>query len=124
MKRAPPEDFDEEPPLFRSVEAARDRGHRAAQAASSRASSLDAGWKAGALEAVRVHATRHERFLVEHLRRSLVIPEGADARALGHIVKEAERLGWIRADGFAPAASSNGSAKVAWKSLIYTGVHG
>jgi len=124
MKRrvAPEELEDNGGPLFADpVKSARDRGHRGARQAASRASKIDAGWRSEALAAVREHARRYPSFLSEHVR--VHIPDGADRRALGHIVKEAERLGWIKADGFAPAASSNGSPKTAWKSLIYTGDH-
>lgn len=56
---------------------------------------------------------------IEHVW--LTIPAEADRRASGSIMKEAARRGWIRSDGFAPAASSNGSAKTRWRSLIYGG---
>lgn len=123
MKRRAPEELEDDGgPLFADpVKSARDRGHRGARQAASRASKIDPGWRSEALAAVRAHAVRNPRFLTEHV--AVRIPDGADRRALGHVVKEAERLGWIAADGFGAATSSNGSAKVAWKSLIYCGDH-
>lgn len=121
-RRYSPEDPDtEDLGMFAPVKEAREKGHRSARAAAGKAGRIDAGWKSEALAAVREHARRNARFLSEHVAVS--IPEGADRRALGHVVKEAERLGWIEADGFGAATSSNGSPKTAWKSLIYTGDH-
>jgi hypothetical protein len=105
-------------PLF-TIPAAREQGHSAARAAADRASRLDSDWKRAAVEAVKDHATRNREMLAEHVR--IVIPEGADRRAVGHVFREAQRLGYVRADGYAPAASSNGSPKCRWRSLIYEG---
>lgn len=122
MKRHPPEDrFGEgDPgPLFRAqpVALARQSGHAAARAAASRASRVDPCWKQEAIAAVREYAVGHRRFLAEQV--GIVFPEGADHRSSGHIMREAERLGYVRPDGFAPTVSSRGSPKVAWWSLIF-----
>lgn len=107
-------------PLFEAADTARERGHSAARAASARAASLDATWKQGALAAVRTYAETHDQpFLFESIE--FVVPLDADRRAIGHIAKEAQRLGWIKPHGYAPAASSNGSPKSAWLSLIFKG---
>lgn len=122
-RRHPPEELRESAgPLFDSpatVAVARERGHAAAEAASDRAERIEPSWRAKALAAVQEHARSHEWFLVEDLRGSISMPPGADRRALGHVVKDAAKLGLVVADGFAPAVSSNGSAKVRWRSLIY-----
>lgn len=106
-------------PFDGPVERARARGHSAAQAASSRAARLDPGWRADALAAVERHCRTHARFMAEHV--AMVVPAGADPRSKGHIVREAARLGFCVADGFAPTVSSRGSPKVEWRSLIYGG---
>jgi len=119
-RRHGPEDFDgddNDAPLFASVDAARAKGHAAAGHAASKAARIEPGWKQAALETVRSFALRTENFLSEHV--PFEIPLGADRRALGSIMKEAERLGYIRADGAAPAVSSNSSLKTRWRSLIF-----
>ena len=123
MKRHAPEDRSPKEflPLFDSapVETARARGHAGARAAAKRAARVEPAWKAEALAAVREHARRNEVFLSEHV--AVPIPSGCDRRAIGHVMKEAERLGYVRADGYAPAVSSNGSPKCRWRSLVYEG---
>ena len=124
MKRHAPEDRapDTGPgPLFDSspVSTARAAGHAGAEAAAKRAGRLDGEWKHAALEAVKEHARRNRAMLAEHVR--IELPTGADRRAIGHVFREAQRLGYVRADGFAPAVSSNSSPKTLWASLIYEG---
>ena len=123
MKRHPPEDRgysdSDMGPLFRSSAPARAQGHSAAEAAASRASSIDHDWRCEALAAVREHCRTHERFVAE--QAGIHVPPGADPRAAGAIIREAARLGYCVADGFAPTVSSRGSPKVSWRSLIYEG---
>lgn len=125
MKRHPPEEqrvSSSAGPLFDAVDQvanARARGHAAADAAADRAETLERGWRARAIEAVRAHAARHEHFLAEDI--ALEIPEGADGRGTGSIVQAAARLGICVKDGYAPARTSNGTPKTYWKSLIYQG---
>jgi hypothetical protein len=123
MKRHGPEDHSpEDLGMFSEpVKDARERGHRAAEAAAAKAGSIEPGWKSEALAAVREHAERHPRFLAEQIR--LHLPDGADRRCVGQLMRLAEREGICTADGYAPAASSNSSMKTAWRSLIYTGEH-
>lgn len=123
MKRRAPEELEDDGgPLFADpVKSARDRGHRGARQAASRASKIDPGWRSEALAAVRAHCRRNQTLLSEHV--AIPIPVGGDRRAIGAVMREAERLGYIVADGHAPAVSSNSSMKVRWKSLIYTGDH-
>ena len=40
-----------------------------------------------------------------------------DKRALGHVIRECQRRGWITSAGYAPARSSHGSPKVRWRRL-------
>ena len=127
MKRHPPEEPRESAgPLFDSLPpatAARKRGHAAARAAADLASSIDHGWQSDALAAIVEYARTHRTFLTEQARKSIAIPEGADPRAIGHVVKQAARLGFIVASGHASAVSSNGTPKVLWRSLVYEGSH-
>lgn len=102
-------------PLFDFAEARAVVGMtRAAEKAERR----EPGWRANAVEAVRLYAATHRHFMAEDVLRVFPAPEEADARAFGAVMREAARLGFIVADGFAPAATSNGSPKVRWKSLI------
>ncbi len=121
MKRrsAPEEYHDSGGPLFAHVDVARARqkARAGAESAAQRAEYVQPGWKAEALEAVRLYALEHERFLIEQV--GIGVPSDADPRAAGQVAQEAKRRGWIRADGYGSALSSNGSAKVAWKSLIF-----
>ncbi len=88
-----------------------------AEAAASHADRVDADWRERALEAVRAHATRNERFLTEHV--NLPVPSGVTRRAAGVIIRRAASLGWIEADGY--ALDSTGAPKTCWRSLIYGG---
>ncbi len=106
-------------PLFDSIESARARADVGMERASSHAEHVEPGWRQSALEAVRSYARGHDRFLAENV--PIAVPSEADPRAVGAVFREAQRRGWIRADGFAPANSSNRSAKVRWLSLLFGG---
>lgn len=119
-RRHPPEEPREPlPPLFAhaaAMEAAHARADLGMTRAAEHAEKVEPGWREQALEAVRLYAASHERFLAEHVH--LPIPTEADGRAAGAIMQEAARRGWIRTDGWGPAATSNGTAKRVWRSLI------
>lgn len=120
MRRHAPEDHDTLPPLFAHAEkvaAARDRGELGARRAASRAGRLDDAWRSEALARVRAMAESRTHFMAEDC--GLSVPPGADPRAAGAILQDAKRAGWIVADGFAPANSSNRGGKVRWRSLIH-----
>jgi hypothetical protein len=103
------------------VESARSHGHAEAERAASRASRIRPGWRQSALDAVRAYAESHERFMAEDVRIFIDLPAEADARALGAIMCDARRAGIVKADGYAPARSSNGTPKVRWRSLVRVG---
>ena len=86
--------------------------------ADARASRTDPAWRLAALEALRLHASSHDHFLVEDVAAAAGTPVGVDGRAWGAIAQAARRRGWIQADGYAPANSSNRSPKVLWRSAI------
>ena len=120
MTRRPgPEERDDLPPLFAYAqrEAAVNRAEVGMTRAADRASRIHYGWRAEALEAVRRHAERHTHFLCEDVTYAL--PENADGRAWGAIMRDAVRAGFVVADGAAPANSSNRSFKTRWRSLIH-----
>jgi hypothetical protein len=106
-------------PLLDAIEQAEAvrAGQLRAESAASHAERVAPGWREQALDAVRLHATRHERFLAEHV--ALPVPSTADRRAMGAIMPEAARRGWIKRDGF--ALDSYGSPKSSWRSLIVGG---
>jgi len=111
-----PETDKPAPAAPKPAEIAEARSQLGQARAADRAERVGPGWRALALEALREFAEAHEAFVLEDAR--LPIPAGADPRASGAIVREAKRLGWIRADGYAPTNSSNRSPKVRWRSLI------
>lgn len=92
-------------------------GQLRAESAASHAERVEGGWKAQALDAVRLHATRNERFLAEHVR--VPVPDGVTRCSIGAIMPAAARRGWIVSDGY--GIDSYGSPKTCWKSLIYGG---
>lgn len=96
---------------------------RAAGMARVEASTLrrDPDFESRALEAVRAFAEQHAQFLAEDVRKVCATPENIDGRVWGPVFTRARSMGWIEANGFAPANSSNRSAKVNWRSLIYRG---
>lgn len=108
--------------LALNFEAARSRGDLGAERAANKAERAAPGWIDAAAERVR-DFTRHNllgmtgEFTVETAREwaasmGFKAPDGADARAWGHVTRLAVRLGYIEpTGGYAPAASSNGSPK-------------
>lgn len=122
MKRHAPDEIREPlPPLFALAEqeAARARAEVGMGRAAEKAERVAAGWEADALETVRRFALTRQSFLAE--QAGIVVPPGADPRAVGSILVEAKRRGWIAHDGYAPANSSNRAPKSKWRSLIYEG---
>lgn len=94
-------------------------GQARADQAMAKAEESEPGFKALALEAVRRHALRVERFLAEHVTLP-PLPSGRKRNGvMGSLMPEAVRRGWVAADGF--AIDSHGSPKTAWKSLIVGG---
>lgn len=86
--------------------------------AVDKAERVQFGWRDNALEAVRLFARTHTTFLAEDVLREFPAPSDADARCMGAVMREAARAGYVVADGFALAASSNRSPKTKWRSLI------
>ena len=104
-------------PLFAfQAQAARDRAELGLTRAAAKAERIEPGWRTEALRALRAHALAHEHFMMEDVPFS--VPSEADRRAVGVVAREAKRLGWIAADGWAPANTSNRSPKVRWRSLL------
>lgn len=92
-------------------------GQARAEQAADHAERAEHGWREQALDAVRRHALRNERFLAEHVK--VPVPTGVTRCSIGAIMPAARRAGWIVADGY--ALDSYGSPKTAWRSLIYGG---
>ena len=71
--------------------------------------------------AVRLHAVVERRFLTEDVR-AMAEADGfasaPDGRAWGAVMRAAARKGIVIANGYAPAKSSNCSAKVLWLSMV------
>ena len=122
MRRHPPEDPDDDAgPLFGdAARRAWERSEVGANRAAGKADRVEPGWKHDALAALFAYAKLHDVFLMEDARAEIGTPGDADPRAWGHIARKAEKLGYIRADGFEVARKSNCCAKVRWKSLVFT----
>lgn len=90
------------------------------QRSAERAERTEPGWVDRAAEAVRdyvrLHVARSDEpseFTIERVREYMAsVPPAPDGRAWGAVTRRALKLGYIVAtDGYAPAASSNGSPK-------------
>jgi hypothetical protein len=103
--------------LFEAMGRRDDGMRRTAQ----KADRLKPGAQDEAVEYVRRYAKDHLEFLTEHVRAFAALHGyvAHDGRAWGPVVTRASKLGICAADGFAAAASSNGSPKVKWRSLLY-----
>jgi hypothetical protein len=100
--------------LSLNLEHARTRGDLGAERAGNRAERKEHGWIDRAAEAVRDFARDQGllSFTIEEARAEFKAPDGTDLRAWGAVTRRAVVLGYIVAtDGYAPAASSNGSPK-------------
>lgn len=89
--------------------------------AFAKAERVEAGWKAGAIEAVRKLALARETFLAEDVRETFATPAEADSRAWGAVMKTAQKLGLVLPGGYALAKCSNNSPRVLWRSLLFAG---
>jgi len=99
-----------------SIEIAREHGLEMAQLAANKCGD---DWKATAMLAFKKHAEQHHTFTTEDVRRANDgIRTDGDPRAWGNIAQQAKRHGIIEFGGYIPVTSSNGSAKVLWRSLI------
>jgi uncharacterized protein (DUF934 family) len=82
--------------------------------AGTRAEVLSPGWTERAALAIRKHAKARKPFRIEEV--ALSFPDKPhDGRAWGHAARAAQRNGWIRRVGYAPAATSHGSPKCLWE---------
>lgn len=94
--------------------AAKTRGDLGAERAAGKAERTAPGWIDRAAEVVRDFARGSGpfSFTIEEARAGFRAPQGVDLRAWGAVTRRAIALGYIEAtDGYAPAASSNGSPK-------------
>lgn len=78
-------------------------------------------WCDSFVAAVKSKALRFPSFLAEDVLEVCPAPHGVNPKATGGLMHRAAALGYVRADGYAPANSSNRSPKTLWKSLIYRG---
>lgn len=100
-------------PLF---EAAEKRAVQGMTRAAHKAERVMEGWRANAVEAVRLYARTHETFLAEDVRAIMPEPDRADGRAWGAVMRDAVRAGYIEA-GYA-TRDKWGSWKTLWRSLV------
>lgn len=110
MRYAPPAPPPPVAPPETGIEGAFER----METAAAHADRIDAAWRESALAQVRAHASEHALFLAE--RVGIVVPEGADTRCIGAVMREAKRLGWVEKMGM--DYGHCGSSKTLWRSLI------
>lgn len=83
--------------------------------AARKASALNSGWCADALECLRQFARNQAGFWTIEMARTVIeedLPAPSDGRAWGRVTQDALRLGFIvKTDKTAAAASSNGAPK-------------
>ena len=100
---------------------ARERGREGAKRAADHADRMIPRWSDVALAFVRVYVLKtrpDDIFLTEEVRAAAKewgLDDPTDGRAWGQVMRRAEREGVIKWVGYLPAASSNGSPKVAWR---------
>jgi hypothetical protein len=111
--------------LQSAIDRARARARAGAEAAAGHAeAAVLPDWTARAVGFVRLYALTHRSMRCEHVRIFAEVdgfPAPPDKRAWGHAMQRAVAEGVIAADGFEAAVTSNGSPKVKWKSLLFTG---
>jgi hypothetical protein len=97
-----------------NMKLARSRADLGSLRAGTRAEVLSPGWTYLAALAIRNHAKGRKPFRIEQV--ALNYPDKPpDGRAWGHAARAAQRNGWIRRVGYAPAATSHGSPKCLWE---------
>lgn len=98
------------------AELRRDLGMSRAAHAAERAAP---GWEEQAISDLRTFARGREHFSVEDFREAFPPPADVNPKALGGVVKRAQRLGIVKADGFVLVKCSNLSPRTNWKSLVF-----
>ena len=97
------------------------KGHRMARLAAERADRNSDDWSIKAIaQLVKFLHTTQKPFLVEEVRYFATkngLPQATDDRAWGHIIKYAEKNGFVESCGTNNAKSSNNSPKVLWKKI-------
>lgn len=110
---------DVQPSLFDRAVARRDDGMARAERHAGRP------WKERAIRAVRTYAERHEFFHVDEFWEWAMargLPEGDSPRALGPVIKQAARDGYLdRTRVSAPSVRSNTTGKPVWRCPRYVG---
>lgn len=96
----------------------RDSGIKRSSAHADAASKL---WSERAYRWFVIYARTHAEFITEAAREyaeAQCIPAPPDKRAWGAVAQHAAREGIVESIGYAPANSSNRSAKVLWRSKV------
>lgn len=109
-------------PLFDSVPTIAAAKEQRAEAMANVALSArvrDPAWEAEATAQVAEYARTHEHFATEDVRAQYGTPATINPKAWGPVMKHAQSLGLIEADGFVLVNCSNRSPRVRWKSLVF-----
>lgn len=102
-------------------ELARHKRDRGIERAVTHADAVSKLWSERAFRWFVIYARTHAEFITEAAREyaeAQGLPAPTDKRAWGHIAQRAARSGNVESIGYAPANSSNRSAKVLWKSKV------
>ncbi|MEO8752335.1 MAG: hypothetical protein ABI624_06635 [Casimicrobiaceae bacterium] len=92
--------------------------------ATAHAKHVDRDWLDRAEGYVRLHALVHREFLTEDVRAMAEadgLVQAGDHRAWGGVMRRAKDAGIIKANGYAPAKTSNLAPKTKWLSLVCEG---
>jgi len=99
-----------------TIEQARCLGHDMADLAADKQGGI---WRAHAISAFVIYATKHKNFTTEDVRTANPeITNNGDLRAWGSIATWAKKNLVVEFGGFVPVVSSRGGAKTLWRSLI------
>lgn len=79
----------------------------------------DPAWETEATAQVAEYARTHEHFATEDVRAAFGTPASINPKSWGPVMKHAQALGIIQADGFVLVNCSNRSPRVRWKSLVF-----
>jgi hypothetical protein len=102
------------------LDTARQHGHTRAKDAADHANRVSPQWIETAVCFVRLFSLEHraQTFLAEDVRaaaESWGLSAAPDGRSWGHVMKRAEREGFVVPCGYRAAVSSRGSPKVLWR---------
>ena len=99
---------------IKRAKARRDEGIARAEAGA------DDEWKVVALETLHEYLQSHRTFFCDDLWLETKLPRPREARALGPVILNAARRGWmVKSEDYRPSTASNMTPKPVWISRIF-----